>query len=102
ELARVVAQALRIALGVEEPREPGREVDRERTVRGGNLAQIARGFARDARFALAALERELRDAAAERRPREDVLAHEARHLVARAAQAALGALERERGLPRDE
>ena len=28
--------------------------------------------------------------------------HEARHLVARAAQAALGALERERGLARDE
>ncbi len=42
------------------------------------------------------------EAAAERRPRQDLLADQARHLVARAAQAPLGALERELRLARDE
>src|SRR5207253_4100211 len=45
---------------------------------------------------------EARDAAAEDGPRDDLLLDEARHLVARAAEPALGALERERRLPRDE
>ena len=102
QLGAVVVSSAAVALRVEQVDQLGDEVDHERAVGGGDLAQVARRLARHARRRASERAREARDAAAERRAREDVLVHEARHLVARAAQRALGALERERGLARDE
>ena len=78
------------------------EVDHEGVVRGGDLAQVARRLraaraSRPARGCARAARRRRG-----RRAREDVLVHHARHLVARAAQLPLGALERELRLVRHE
>src|SRR4030095_9196025 len=82
--------------------EGRREVDRDRVVRGRDLLEIARRLLRDVGLGTAELAREPRDAAAERRACQHPLPHEAGHLVAAAARAPLGALERELRLARDE
>ena len=102
ELVAIVVELPPVALRVEQADQPGDQVDHERAVGGGDLAQVPRGLARHARGRAPERARQAVDAAAERRPAEDVLVDQARHLVARAAQRALGALEREHRLARDE
>src|SRR5581483_6435898 len=102
EARAIVAQRLAVALRVERVDEVRGEVDDVRAVGRRDLLEIPGRTPRDLLLRLVQLAREAREPAAEGRAREDVLAHEARHLVARAAKAALGALERERRLARHE
>jgi hypothetical protein len=102
ELAVVVAQHVAVALRVDQPDDARDQVDHVGAVRRGDLAEIAQGFLAHARLAAAQLGREPSHAAAERGPRHDLLGDEARHLVAGAAHAALGPLEREGRLPDNE
>src|SRR6266566_3388649 len=102
ELHAVVVQGLAVALRVHEADQVGCQVEVVRAVTRGDLAEIAAGVARHTRLVAAEAPRQARNAAAEGRARDDLLLEEARHLVARAAEPSLGALERERRLPRDE
>src|SRR5262249_37458017 len=78
------------------------EVDDVGAVGGGDLLQIALRLTLGRRHGTSELLREAGDPAAERGPGDDVLAHEARYLVAQPADATLRALERQAGLTRDE
>src|SRR6266404_6069354 len=102
QLCPIVVERLAVAAGVEKPDEMRGEVDDVRAVPRRDLAQILRRLARDGGFGAAEVACEPRNAAAKRRTREDVLVYEARHLVARTAQATLGALARQYRLPDDE
>ncbi len=102
QLVVVVVQRLAVAARIEQVNELRRQIDDVRAVRRGDLTQILRRFLGHAGLGLADFARQLGDPAAKGRPRFDVLADEARDLVARAAKSALGPLERERRLQRDE
>jgi len=102
QLLAVVVEVLRVALSVRHANQPVHQVDDVRADAGGDLLQVV------ARAPLHLLRRqagglgERREARAELPVREDFLAHEARHLVARAAQRPFGALERQGRLPQHE
>ncbi len=102
ELLMVIVQRFAVAACVEEVDQVRGQVDDVRAVRRGDFAEISDRLGRNLRLRAFQLARETRDAAAEARPGLDVLADEARHLVAGPAEAALGALEGERRLQRDE
>src|SRR5262249_39237845 len=102
ELCPVVVQRLAVAARVEEADQLRREIDDVRAMGGGDLLQVGRRLALDLRRGSIELARQPCDAAPERGRGEDVLAQEARPLVAQPAHPALGALERERRLPYDE
>jgi hypothetical protein len=102
QLSAVVLDRLAVALGVEQVDQVRGDIDHEGAVGGGDLAQVARGVALDARARPPLLAGEAGQTAAEGRLAEDVLVHQTRHLVAIAAQPPFAALERERCLTRHE
>ena len=102
ELRSLVVERLAVTQRVEQPDETCDEIDHVGAVGGSDLAQIGGGLPRNVRLRPLELARESREASAEGDAAEDVLVDESRDLVTRTAQAALGALERQRGLSRDE
>ncbi len=113
----VVDESLVVAPGVEPADRLGDEIDHERAMGRRDLAQIARGLRREGREGREGRDRRERPAvraadlalppsllqdaiqsAAKARPPEDLLVHQARHLVTRPSHPPLGALERERRL----
>src|SRR5271166_14275 len=98
ELRPFVVERLAVTQGVEELDETCDEIDHIGTVGGSDLAQIGGGLTRDVRLRPLELAGESRKASAEGDAAEDVLVDESRDLVARAAQAPLGALKCKRGL----
>ena len=101
-LRGLVVQHLAVAALVEALPELHDQVDHEGAVRGRDLAQVGGGLAQHGRVGAAERGGEAVQLAAEGRAPEHVLVHEARHLVARAAQPALRDVEHEVGLAHDE
>ncbi len=77
-------------------------LERERRLRCGHLAQVALGLCEDVRHGAVALLRDVGDQVAESRVGEDLAGQDTRHLVARAAEDALGTFQRDQRLVGDE
>src|SRR3989441_1045468 len=90
ELLPVVVQPFAVSSRVHVADQVRREVDEAGAVAGGDFAEISTRVTLHARLVASEASREICHGTAEGGPRDDLLLHEARHLIARTPQAPFG------------